>query len=235
MFIILLLFDLVIITLCYFAVYHVIDNIITTKTEIFKLLFNVDIRLNYYKREQSQYDKNDTLNFISSVIVVCLLSIKPIINCIVYALFFNFVDVIQINYIFLLISWCMFLRYAKDKRNIDWYLLGQIFYTIINYENIESLFPTCFQLVDDCFNAEVLVEKTLNVIVGITNIPPPKQLLRAIKFLKSNQDTIRITHFTILTLLFVYSLLYTDLYMSSECLFYIYVPFRLEQLYSAIN
>jgi hypothetical protein len=224
------IFEILWVALVYFSLYYGIEYLLENKRDVFKILFNLDLR--YYTQETHKKNKHETLHFIASMLVILILCIKPLINCLVYWLVFSFIDVSEVNSILLIITWLQFLKCWDGQRFVvNWFIFGQVLYTMLNYDNVESLFPAMFQISDYCFEAEFLFQKIHYVYLNIINKDPPEMLLELTAKVKMYQMKLRYVRLSVLCFLAFYSILFTDLYMTSEVLFYYYAAFRITQVF----
>ena len=232
MLVVVVLFDLIWITFLYFGLYHSIKYLLSEKTEIFKILFNIDVKFNYYNRENRISESHDILHFMTSLIIIVICCIKPLINCFVYYIAFRFVDVTEVNFILLLTSWLQLLKCWDGLNfNLNWFIIGQVIYTMLNYKNVESLVPAIFQIVDDSFDINLFFQKIHFIFENILGRIMPLKLLDMLVWTKAHRHMLKQVRFGVLAFIGLYSLIFTDLYMTSEILFYYYAAFRLVQIY----
>lgn len=210
----------------YVFVFKVVQYILLEKTEIIKILFNVDIKYGF-----SENNPYRLFHFVSGCLVLLLCSIKPIINSVIYFVVYRFVDITEVNYILLLMS-CVRVMQCWDGwvYRHNWYVWFQFGYTILNYSNIESITPATFQLVDEMFDVELFVKEMENIYKNLISLEVPGVFLNILTFCKVYDMELHVLRIILLSTVGLYSFVYTDLYMTSEFLFYYFVVFRVIQL-----
>ena len=231
------LYELIWNTGVYYIFYKLFNKILTKNIDVFQILFNIEIRLIHFQQECDFKLKHSTLHFLSSVSTFFLMCLRPIVNTIIYWLFFSFIDIAQVNSIILLIYWLQILKLWDGYFfTANWILIGQLFYTIINFRNSEMLLPAIFQIIDEIYEIQVLIEYSIKIFnnLMIKNMED-NFLFDSIIFLQKNKRQITISRLTILGLIGAYSIFFTDLYMTSEIFFYYYVAVRIVQIYITLK
>lgn len=209
----------------YICVFKLVQYVLFEKTDILKILFNVDVN----RIENNSYR---LLHFLSGLIVVTLCSIKPFVNCVIYYVVFRFIDITEINYVLLLLSVIRVLQcWDGYEFKYNWYVMFQFVYTIVNYSNVESFTPAMFQLVDELFDIDIFVLELENIYKNLISLDVPRFIFSILSYNKLYTFEKHVTRVVLLSLIGIYSFLYTDLYMSSEFLFYYFVVFRIAQLF----
>lgn len=156
--------DVLWISIIYTSSYKTLDYILANHINIFKEIFNIEIRYYAYNSvESSTYSEHEILYTIASTILLLSMSISPVIHSILYLAFYNIIDIIQFNKILLTITLIKLLWFLNLQNTIlylnkmSWYdyiTVAQFLFIIFNYNNTSTIIPIVFQLIEECSNLE---------------------------------------------------------------------------------
>lgn len=155
------LYDTVFFLAVYVTAYKGIDLFFTDYSHSLKILFDIDADRFGYNKELDTHRKHVNLFWTSAPVTFVILSLAPVINTVVYILFFSMVSATDINrvlyYIILLklsirfnILECRFGRGFRPHENArDLMLLCQLAITVVNYNDANEALQSVFQLLDE--------------------------------------------------------------------------------------
>lgn len=237
-------YEVIFVTLLYSSVYFTWKVLLEKYSPIFKILFNVDIRRNYFENEISAKEKHEVYYFASSIMTSLLMMVNPMLKCIVY-FSYSFVHIREISSILFVIIWIKFLWYfdlIQHKTTFLWkspelFLIFQIIYTMMNFNNTTTLIPIIFQLIDEAFEIEWLFKKCASVNNHIINRDNrwTSMIMNINVNFKKYRSFLIWGRIVILSVLVLLSFLYSDLRLIGELFFYIYAIGRLVQVYLMIT
>lgn len=232
-------YDLVTFLILYIIIYKINIYILNHHQHIFKVVFDIDLRINNYLLEFSTKEKHEILHSIVCLKIAILLLISPIIHIIIYFFLF-FTSIVLLNRILLYITLFKLLKYIyldqnrftiNDKINlID---LFQLIYIILNYRNIDTILPILFQLFDEIFQFQDIINHFENIYNKLFNrniVDVSKKFLFIKNFLDNKKHVIEFFHIIFLLLIAIISLIISPMNSYFDGLFFYYSSLRIFQL-----
>jgi hypothetical protein len=210
---------------------------------VFKVLFDVQVRVNNLSREVDVFEHHLLLHTLSASCTYILLGINPLLHTLVF-LCYRFVDIILLNRLVLNLTLLKLFRYYNPLRiwapseilpRADVLAnAGHLLLTSINYTNRAMLFPALFQLADELFGLDVLGVELERVHRSVfhNDTALSGYLLNALALFKSRARLLSLARISVLVTLFLISLAYSNLHGWQEILFYYFAGFRLARLIS---
>lgn len=237
-------YEVIFVTLLYISVYFTWKVLLEKYSPIFKILFNVEIRRNYFENEISAKEKHEVYYFASSIMTSLMMMVNPILKCIVY-FSYSFVHIREISSILFVIIWIKFLWYfdlIQHKstftcKSSELFLIFQIIYTMLNFNNTTTLIPILFQLFDEAFEIEWVFKNCASVNNHIINSDNrwTIMIMNIIVKFKKYRTFLLWGKMVVLSMLVLLSFFYSDLRLIGELFFYIYAIGRLVQIYLRIT
>lgn len=235
------MFDFIFDTCFFLSVYACVylgsERLLRDHHGVFKVLFDVAIRINNFKEEMSEEQRHDTLHAISSVICFSFLGFIPVLQTFLYILFFQFIDVMTLNRLLLYITMLKLLKTAKctTKFQNSFYTdLLQIVFIALNYTNTSVVVAVMFQLIDESFDIHHLIkylDKVYDYVVG--NDTWLRTLLWDMRtFVVSRELLLNKLRFSIMGAIVVFTLVFCELNTISEVMFYYYAGLRMLFVYN---
>lgn len=230
--------DLLWIIIIYFVSYKVWHIFLSQHSNILNELFNIDVRYYNYNRESSTSSQHEILYTLASTTMSCCMIISPIIHSTMYLLFYNMIDIIQVNKILITITiskllWFFDIRNRKcTVRPEQTFLLLQISFIIINYNNTSTILPVFFQLIDELSNIEdvvITMSRHYTTLFG-NESSLSTSITQAIVIIKTKKVLLKRVHMVSLSFILLLSLLYSNMKTSGEVIFFYYAVLRILQV-----
>ena len=151
-----LLYDLLWLACVYIGFYRACQKLMCDHANLFKVLFDVQLRVISFTRESPAEECHANLHVLASLLTFVVMSLNPIIHSFIFV-WLGFLDVVLLNRIIITISVLKVIGWAyphlpRVVTNAMIVDLIQILFIAINYTNRASLIPVMFQLVDIAFD-----------------------------------------------------------------------------------
>lgn len=195
----------------YSTAYKTISFLLTNHIDVFKSLFDLDIRYFNYTNEESLDNKHDILSCFASVICKTVLLTGPILHLCTQLLLYQFINVSVINRILLMmLTVDIMTNYNVSVREFNlkksWHLILQAFYVMLHYNTFTGLSCAIFQLVDYMFNlplALVNIRRVFMMILMPSDFDSLHLLVKMVNFCQLNDFAISMTRFVLLCLIII--------------------------------
>lgn len=239
------LYEIVWVSLIYFGVYYFIRYLITKQEQVLKLLLDIDIRLHYYARESSAKSQHDILSFFAASVVMCLLSINPMVRSTIY-LFHSFVHVTEINrLIFIMIYLKIITRFDPVSRTFhhgglsDAATYLQFLFLIVQFKHATALLPSIIQIIDDLFDIDIWLQHLhVNLSQTVQTYGPecyPKTT-GLIVWVKSKRVALQVSRMFLVGSFVILHFIYGEFTRPPiDLLFMYYCAYRLTQIYMSFD
>jgi hypothetical protein len=233
-----LLSDLIWFALLYFVFYKVCELILREHAQLFKILFDIQVRTVSFSRESSVEDCHLSTHTIVSFFTFVLMAINPVIHSLIFV-WLGFLDVLLLNRLVLTINLLKIIGWTYPSRprvlGVSHFSdISQTVFVMVNYTNRFTLIPVLFQLLDTSFDAEKYIaqcEVVYNRIIGNEN-----RLLGQIMSLHAvvivYDKHIRIARLGCLSFLTLYCACYSGMSTWGEIMFFYYAALRIAFLYT---
>lgn len=234
-----LVLDLLWMSAIHVGSYHLWHIFLEKHATVLKDLFNIDVRYYNYNREESTTSQHEILYTLASTTMVICMAITPFIHSAIYLVFFNMIDVVQINTILLSIVAAKLLWFVnirnKECTLRPWKYVNQLFlvtqflFIVVNYQNTTSVIPSVFQIIDEAANVEgVLVAMSKHYLsLFNTDSTVSSKISTAIVVIKKRKAVLRRAHLGFLATTVVISILCSNLRTAGEVAFYYYAVGRI--------
>lgn len=237
-----LVLDIAWIVFLYSGSYHLWHVFLERHANVLKDLFNISVRYHEYSMEQSTKSQHDILYTLASTVTVCCMIVTPLIHSIMYLMFYRMIDVLKINKILLTVVMAKILWYLniRDKKFylVPWkkvdhaFLATQFIFICINYDNITTVIPTLFQIIDELANIEdvfITMSRHYSLLFN-TDSSLSNKITKIITNIKVNKKLLSTLHVMTLSLLVFTSIVYSNLKTNGEIIFYYYAIARILQI-----
>lgn len=221
------IFDVAWVLCVYAVIYKLVDVMLSEYSQIFKELFNVDVRYYNYTKELSVEKRHDVLHTFASSITFVLVSINPVVRTTMYLVFFFMVDVLQVNRIIvtILIMRMLKLRYSKSVVDIS-IIASQVLYMCLYYVDVKTLIPVIFQLLDELGNVSDMVGEWRTVMKNVFD-REPYWITHFVVMFRRNQYRLERAQLACMFLLLCGSILLNNAPVAGDILFYYYAVTRI--------
>ena len=236
------LLDIIWIVVIHVGAYNIWHIFLSKHSNVLKDLFNIDVRYYNYSREASTKSQHEILYTLASTTMVVGMIIAPIIHSVMYLVFYNMIDIIQINKILLTIVsakilWFFNIRNKqctiKPWRDFEEaFLLIQFIFIAINYDNTTTFIPTLFQIIDEVSNIENVLVTMSRHYTSLFNSSSTlsHKITSIIVVIKTNKTLLSRIHVGLLVSIVFVSIMYSQLKTTGEILFYYYAAGRILQI-----
>lgn len=234
-----LLLDIFWIVIIYSLSYHLWHIFLSKHSTVLKDLFDISVRYNDYRLEQSTQKQHESLYVLACTTMVLCMIVTPVIHSIMYLLFYSMIDVVKLNKILLTIVsakilWYLNIRdrkfYLRPWKNVnEAFLVIQFVFLCINYDNTTTVIPSLFQIIDELSNFEsvfITMSKQYTSLFN-TESSMSERITNIIVKIKTNKDNLIKLQVFILSVIIMVSILYSNLKTNGEIIFYYYAIARL--------
>lgn len=239
----LILYDLIWWIIIYSALYKGVLFVFKEHPHLFKAVFDIDFRFNNFNMELSSDTRHYTIHGIIAPITFVILAFNPLLETILF-MFYGFLDVVTLNrlvvYITLLKMAYWIAPFGIIPKKVETYMMiqvSQLVFILLNYTNIDVLYPVFFQLIDESFDIEIVITHLLELYTStIGNDTKINQFLIEFKtFMRAHYKKIKMARELLLFLFLLISVIFAEINTWGEILFFYYAALRMIQLHYQIE